>query len=65
VRTRTFVVTVSDAPRRVVVEDVRSRRRTVGTDLEDVGREIAGLLEAQRADSDVRSGGVARDVSES
>jgi hypothetical protein len=43
---RTFVVTVSDSPDRVVVEDVRDRRRTVAPDLAAVGGEIARLIEA-------------------
>ena len=42
---RTFVVTVSERPDRVVVEDVWSRRRAVAADLEAVGGEIARLLE--------------------
>ena len=42
---RTFVVTVSDSPRRVVVEDVRSRRTSVGDALTDVGERIRDLLE--------------------
>jgi hypothetical protein len=46
VSARTFVVTVSDSPQRVVVEDVRSRRTAVGDDLSDVGERIADLLEA-------------------
>jgi hypothetical protein len=59
VQARTFVVTVSDSPRRVVVEDVRSRRRTVGTDLAEVGRQIAELLEAHSEARDGRPGGAA------
>jgi hypothetical protein len=43
---RTFVVTISEAPARVMVEDVRNRRRTVAPRLADVGTEIAHLLEA-------------------
>jgi hypothetical protein len=46
---RTFVVRVSTAPARVVVEDVRSRRRAVADDLEDVGVEIAALLADERS----------------
>lgn len=42
---RTFVVTVSESPARVVVEDVRTRRREVADDLEQVGERIAGWLE--------------------
>jgi hypothetical protein len=60
---RTFVVTVSEAPQRVVVEDVRSRRRTLAPDLGAVGRRIAELLE-QSADGRSRPAGE-RDVSES
>jgi len=53
---RTFVVTVGEAPSRVVVEDVRSRRRAVADELEDVGATIGRLLDASRgqADSDGR-----------
>jgi hypothetical protein len=42
---RTFVVTVSDSPARVVVEDVRTRRRSVADDLSAVGGQIARLLD--------------------
>ena len=41
---RTFLVTVSDSPARVVVEDVRNRRRAVAEDLAVVGRQIERLL---------------------
>jgi len=41
---RTFVVSVSASPARVVIEDVRSGRRAVAPDLDTVGGEIAGLL---------------------
>jgi len=44
VSARTFVVTVSDSPQRVVVEDVRSRRTAIGDDLANVGHQIADLL---------------------
>lgn len=44
--TRTFIVRVSEAPRRVVIEDVRARRRTVAGDLASVGAQIAVWLEA-------------------
>ena len=43
---RTFVVTVSESPDRVVVEDVRGRRRSVAPDLAAVGGEIARLIGA-------------------
>ena len=43
---RTFVITVSDLPSRVIVEDVRSRTRALADGLDGVGREIARLLEA-------------------
>ena len=51
---RTFVVTVTDSPARVVVEDVRHRRRAVAPRLADVGVQIARLLEApeRRAEDD-------------
>jgi hypothetical protein len=42
---KTFVITVSDSPSRVVVEDVRNRRRAVAPDLHAVGEEIARLIE--------------------
>jgi hypothetical protein len=42
---RTFVVTVTESPKRVVVEDVWNRRRAVAADLDAVGGEIARLLE--------------------
>jgi hypothetical protein len=47
------------------VEDVRSRRRAVGTDLADVGRQIAGLLEGSSKGHKRRSEGETRPVSES
>ena len=53
------MVTVSASPRRVVVEDVRSRRRAVGDDLDGVGRQIAELL---GADPDSADGGAAADT---
>lgn len=43
---RTFVVTVSDRPARVIVEDVRSRTHALADDVDAVGRAIARLLEA-------------------
>ena len=46
---RTFVVSVSASPERVVVEDVRSGRRAVAEGLETVGGEIAGLLAEGKA----------------
>jgi len=60
---RTFVVTVSETPQRVVVEDVRNRRRTLAEDLSAVGKRIGELLDQghqppRREDAD-------RDVSES
>jgi hypothetical protein len=42
---RTFIVRVSDAPRRVVVEDVRAQRSIVVTELAAVGSCIARLLD--------------------
>lgn len=41
---RTFIVRVSEAPRRVVVEDVRTQERVVAADLRAVGPCIARLL---------------------
>jgi hypothetical protein len=60
---RTFVVTISESPQRVVVEDVRNRRRALAPDLGEVGRRIADLLE-QSADGPLPPAGE-RDVSES
>jgi hypothetical protein len=62
---RTFVVTVSDSPQRVVVEDVRSRRRAVADDLAGVGRHIADLLGTPPEDSEGRDAPDQRRVSES
>ena len=44
--TRTFVVTVSETPSRVVVEDVRNARRAVAAGLGAVGEQIESWLEA-------------------
>jgi hypothetical protein len=41
---RTFIVRVSDAPRRVVVEDVRTQQCLVVAELAAVGLHIARLL---------------------
>jgi hypothetical protein len=41
---RTFIVRVSDAPRRVVVEDVRTQRTVVVPSLAAIAASIAGLL---------------------
>jgi hypothetical protein len=41
---RTFIVRVSDAPRRVVVEDVRTQRTVVVPSLAAIAACIAGLL---------------------
>ena len=45
VATRTFVVTVSESPSRVVVQDVRNARRAVAADLAALGEQIASWLE--------------------
>ena len=45
---RTFVVTVSESPPRILVEEVRSGRRVATEDLGAVGTEIAALLEEPR-----------------
>ena len=42
---RTFVVTVSESPFRVVVEDVRNARRAVAVELATVGEQIESWLE--------------------
>lgn len=47
---RTFIVRVSDAPRRVVVEDVRAQRTVVVPGLAAVGPCIARLLEGSPGD---------------
>jgi hypothetical protein len=44
---RTFVVRVSEAEPRVVVEDVRSRERLVAADVQAVGEAIRRLLESE------------------
>lgn len=44
--TRTFVVRVTDSPQRVVLEDVRERRRAVAGDLAEVGLQIQAWLVA-------------------
>ena len=43
---RAFVVTVYESPARVVVEEVRSRRRLVAADVATVAEQIARWLEA-------------------
>lgn len=50
---RTFVITVTESPARVVVEDVRSRRRAVAADLATVGGEIARLLETPPGEAEI------------
>ena len=57
---RTFVVSVTTAPVRVVVEDIRNRRRAVAGDLAGVGDEIAGML----GDTDRAEAGGTRDQGE-
>ena len=49
---RRFVVTVGSSPARVIVEDVRSRRRAVAGDLGAVGAEIRRLMRAPAPDGD-------------
>ena len=44
---RTFIVRVSETPRRVIVEDVRHRRRAVAEGLDGVGAQIAVWLQTQ------------------
>lgn len=41
---RTFVVTVTQSSDRVLVEDVRNRRRIVATNLDALGEQIAQLI---------------------
>ena len=47
---RTFIVRISDAPRRVVVEDVRERRSTVAQGLGEVGVQIEAWLASGAAE---------------
>ena len=41
---RTFIIRVSESPSRVVIEDVRGRRRAVAVNLGEVERQIAEWL---------------------
>jgi len=41
---RTFIVRVSQSPRRVVVEDVRERRRALVSDLPAIGSQIEAWM---------------------
>jgi hypothetical protein len=43
---RTFIVRVSESPLRVVIEDVRERRRAVAAELQAVAPQIASWLAA-------------------
>jgi hypothetical protein len=52
---RTFVVRVSETESRVIVEDVRSRRRVVARDLSGVAEAIGRLLGTEKADRPSRS----------
>jgi hypothetical protein len=47
---RTFVVRVSETEPRVVVEDVRSRRRVVAVDITEVSAAIERLLGSDKPD---------------
>ena len=51
---RTFIVRVGDAPRRVVVEDVRHQRSVVAPDLAAVGACIARLMDEPEVDAPTR-----------
>jgi hypothetical protein len=51
---RTFIVRVGDAPRRVVVEDVRHQRSVVAPDLAAVGACIGRLMDAPEVDAPAR-----------
>jgi hypothetical protein len=46
---RTFVVTVRSGPERVVVEDVRGRRRAAAPDVAAASAQILRWLEAPRS----------------
>jgi hypothetical protein len=50
---RTFIVRVSESPPRVVIEDVRTQRRAVRTDLNAVGGQIADWLRDPKQGSGV------------
>jgi hypothetical protein len=45
---RTFIVRVSESPRRVVIEDVRERQQALVGDLGDIGAQIEAWLVATR-----------------
>ena len=45
---RTFIVRVSESPPRVIVEDVRYRRRVVADGLGDVGEQITVWLKPRQ-----------------
>jgi hypothetical protein len=55
---RTFIVRVSDAPRRVVVEDVRTQRAVVVAALDGVAACIAQLLDDTPDDAPAREDSV-------
>jgi hypothetical protein len=44
VAARTFIVRISESPRRVVVEDIRTRQRVVAPGIDEVGRSISVLM---------------------
>jgi hypothetical protein len=46
---RTFIVRISEAPRRVVIEDVRTQRRSVPRDLDAIGSHIAAFMSEAEA----------------
>ena len=50
---RTFVITVTESPARVVVEDVRTGLRTVAADLATVGGEIARFLKTPPGQAEI------------
>ena len=47
---RTFIVRVSESPRRVLVEDVREQRQAIAVDLASVGAQIAAWIEPGMSD---------------
>ena len=46
ITSRTFVIRVSESPRRVVIDDVRGRRRAMAADLASVGAQIEAWLDS-------------------
>ena len=49
---RTFIVRVTTSPLRVIVEDVRERRRAVAAELPSIGTQISTWLESSVTESE-------------